>query len=103
MATGGFRSRLWQELEPLVRHGAAALVLELTLLLLSGGAKLLASLSPKEVDYLSLIVKFDLWLVMVLLGLFGMYTIIEVAMRLLGSLFKEFKRQFSASSGDLDA
>jgi len=101
MGGRGFGRRLVAELEPLLRHGAAALKVVVMLLLLGGGVKLLDLLFPDKDGYVAVIETIDIWLAIAVLSIFGTFTILEVLLRSIAALRREFKRNFRGD-GDED-
>jgi len=91
----GFGVRIWHELEPLLVHAVVTLVLEMLVILVGGVAKVLEAMFPDKHSYLDLVEKVDIWVALVVLCMFAAYTVVEVALRLLGALRREVRTQFS--------
>jgi branched-subunit amino acid transport protein AzlD len=81
-----------EEAGPIVRHAIVVLIIEGSLVLIGLGTKLLEYLFPEQKQYLQLIEILDVWLALALLSLFGIYTLLQVGMRLGRSLRSEWSR-----------
>ena|SRR5215471_9897618 len=81
-ASGTFFQRVASEIEPILMHGIVVVSLELLLLLISGILVFLKYLLPDRKQDLDYIESTDLWVALLLLCLFGSYTLLIVAIRL---------------------
>jgi Uncharacterised protein family (UPF0175) len=88
----------WSEVEPIVRHAFVLMVMEVALLFVGLIALLLDKLLPAQRVNVRLIEVTDVWLVWVLLCFFGVYTLLQVGVRLGRSLRREW-RNGAAKSG----
>lgn len=77
-----FRERLWHEIQPLVIHGSAVLVLYGFLIVFN----VLAVYLPPEDTVTKSIKLIDAYCALILVTLFGIYTVCLVALRLKNSL-----------------
>lgn len=93
-----FRRRIWREIEPIVNHAVAVLLLEISLLLLGLVTLALEHIFPKQEFYFSIIEKVDIWLALALLCLFGLYTLIIVSIRLFRAVRREAHTEISSST-----
>jgi hypothetical protein len=84
-----FWQKLWQEAEPLVVHIVIVLLLEISLVLIGVLALALEHIFPKQEYYFSIFEKVDIWLSLGLLCLFGLYTLIRIAIRLTKGVLEE--------------
>ena len=83
---------LWEEAEPIIRHAVVVLVLEASFLVIGLCTRLLGFLFPEQRIYLHIIELVDIWLALALLSLFGVFTLLQVALRLYRSLKSEWIR-----------
>lgn len=87
----GFWEKLWEEVEPIATHSFCVLSLCLSLFLIAFILLVLEYIFPEKKEYLSYAKTIDIWVILVLLSLFGVYTIILVA----GRLFRNIKNEWS--------
>lgn len=85
-----FWQGVWREAEPITTHAVVVLLLETSLLLIGLLAWLLERLFPKQEAYFSWIEKVDIWTVLALLAMFGVYTLLRVGIRLVRGLLNEW-------------
>jgi len=96
----GFWKTLLNEVEPIIKHAAVVLLLEISLLLCGLIILLLEHLFPERKDLFQEMEAVDLWLVLALLCLFGVYTLIVVGIRLFRGLWKELRGGQSKKGDD---
>lgn len=89
----GALNRLWNEAEPIATHAFVVLFLEASLVIIGTATKLLEFVFPKQLAYLEVIEKIDVWTALTLLSMFAVYTITQVAIRLWRSLSQEVERK----------
>jgi hypothetical protein len=92
-APRSFWSRVANEIEPVLSHAIVALVLETVVLLLGLGALALRYISPGHLSFVELIETIDIGVAIILASMFGLYTLILVAIRLIRSVMEEWGRQ----------
>ena len=88
-----FWQGVWREAEPIIAHAVVVLLLDMSLLLIGLLVWLLERLFPKQEAYFSWIEKVDIWTALVLLAMFGLYTLFRVGIRLVRGLFDEWYSQ----------
>jgi hypothetical protein len=81
--------KIWQEAEPIVIHAAIVLLLEFSLLLIGLVTLGLEYIFPKQEIYFSILEMVDIWLALILLCMFGLYTLICVGIRLAKGIREE--------------
>ena len=86
----GFWADLKREAAPIIKHGFVVLCLEFFVLSIGLMNLLLKHLLPTQVYYFQYLEAADIWVAMVLMSLFGFYTVATVARRLLIGLWTEF-------------
>ena len=88
-----FRIKVWSEIEPIAIHAVVVIVLELSLLIIGLITLGLEKVFPKQVYYFSIIEIIDIWLALVLLCLFGLYTFISISLRLYKGIAVQYKEK----------
>jgi hypothetical protein len=92
--------KLWKEVEPIAIHAVVVLVLEISILLIGSMTKLLEILLPDQKHNLLLVEVIDSWLALALVSLFGLYTLIQVGIRLARALVSEWSKSQPASEAE---
>ena len=90
-------AKLWNEAEPIASHAFVVLILEASLLLIGAGTYLLKSLLPDQKEHLAQVELIDSWIALALLCMFGLYTILQVGLRLARALLGEWARKGDAA------
>jgi hypothetical protein len=78
----GFWASVYVEIEPVVKHGLASMVVATFVVVIGAFARILEWALPEQAWLTDYIQKFDIWILGVLLFLFVLYTIILVITRL---------------------
>lgn len=91
------RHKLWKEVEPIVNHAVAVLILEGCLLVVGLLTRGLELLFPQQTDTLLIVEAVDTWTALAILCLFALYTLLQVSLR----LFRALSREWQASDEEL--
>ncbi len=84
-----FRQKFWHEAEPLIIHIPVILILDIALLLMGLLALSLKKLFPEREWYFNMIEQVDIWLALVILFGFGLFTLIRIVIRMSVSIALE--------------
>ena len=87
-----WKHAIWDEVEPVVRHVIAVVILEGAVLVIGLFTRLLEYLFPDHKQYIEVIAIVDIWLALALLSLFGVFTLLLVGLRLFRSLHTEWTK-----------
>ena len=88
-----FRQRLKHETEPLAIHGLCALLLEVLILLVGLGLRLLLWLFPDHKEHLQQMESVDIWAMLILFCMFAVYAIIQIGIRLWSGVVVEWREK----------
>ena len=77
----GFWTKVWEELQPILRHTLVVGVILLVFCIIAGVFKLIHKLLPEQSEHLKWLEMMDVVLIYVLVLLFGLYAIAEVLIR----------------------
>ena len=77
-----FRKKLWHEIEQIVIHGLAVLILEACLLVIGLATLLLEHIFSDHKSFFILFEQIDIIFALTLLCLFGLYTLLRLTIRL---------------------
>ena len=95
-----FWKRVRREAEPIISHAIVVLLLELALLVIGILTLALENLFPKHETYFLIIEKIDIYIALLLLCMFGIYTLLIVGFRLYNGLCKELYSHKQNRKGD---
>lgn len=94
----GFWSRVWQELQPLLRHTIVFSVTMLVFVIVAFFFRFLQQYLPEKSEHIKWIEKIDVLLIYTLLTLFGFYAIAEVAIRSVSGIHSLVKEKFGSQA-----
>lgn len=85
------RSHIRHEVEPIIVHGIAVLILEAFLILVGVGLLTLKRLFPDHASRFDFVEGVDISLVIALVCMFGVYTLVIIGIRLAKGIAREWR------------
>jgi hypothetical protein len=91
--------KLWSEAEPIAIHALTVIVLEASLLLVGLCTRFLEFVLPSQEEHLFLVEWIDTVCALALVCMFGLYTLVQVGIRLFRALSSELSRKLQSNAG----